>query len=33
MIKLMFLASIEKNENSEKICDDAKADIFLSYSL
>lgn len=28
MVKLMFLASVEKNENSVKISDDAKTDIF-----
>lgn len=29
MVKLMFLASVEKNENSVKISDDAKTDIFI----
>lgn len=34
MINLMYLASVEKkNENSVKISDDAKTDIFLSCSL
>lgn len=33
MIKLLYLASVEKNENSVKIINDAKTDIFFNCAF